>query len=179
MFIFTPVELRVSIRTISHHSRAQMQLYSPPHTYPFGTLYRATSSEGLYARALFMSEGESFSKFGLYALRRENVSREDECLARKTCESDRTVNAPACFATASFPFPLVPNKISYSLANIIYKNVKFRVPRERRVREYRSNHLSHFRPSSSYSILCGIHDDNNSPARSVDQFVAIIKMHRV
>lgn len=84
MFIFTtPVELRVSIRTISHHT--QMQLYSlSAHTYPFGTLYRATSSEGLHARALFMSEGKSFSKFGVYALlrERESVLHEDECLAR-------------------------------------------------------------------------------------------------
>jgi len=48
---------------------------SQAHTYPFVTLYRATSSEGLHARALFMRVGESFSKFGVYVLRRERMYR--------------------------------------------------------------------------------------------------------
>jgi len=151
------------------------------HTYPFVTLYRATSSKGLHARTLFMSEGESFSKFGVYALRRESVSREDGCLARPANPIARLMRLHVSLRLLSRRLLLhpAPNKISYSLANIIHKNAKFRVPRERRAREYRSNHLSHFRLSSSYSILCGIHDDNNSTARSFDQFAAIIKMRRV
>jgi len=127
-----------------------------------------------------MSEGESFSKFGVYALRRESVSREDGRLARLANPIARLMRLHVSLHLLSrlLPHP-APNKISYSLANIIHKNAKFRVPRERRAREYRSNHLSHFRLSSSYSILCGIHDDNNSTARLFDQFAAIIKMRRV
>lgn len=136
------------------HARTQMHLYSPYTLTPFGTLYRATSSEGLHARALFMSEGESFSKFGVYSRRRESVSREDECLARPANPIARLMHVSLPRRSLSLPSALLLRTKFPIRRRILFIRMRSSVCLGNvGAREYRSNHLSHFRPSSSYSIL--------------------------